>query len=109
MKLSTLFVAQPFRRLGIAHRLLAGMTDRWLREELDYVNVTADRLRSVELFPVLSKFGFRHEALENGRYGSERDEVVFGWRPEEVNPPMTLDKSRSRASIISLNNLRLSA
>lgn len=80
-KLSTIYVRPSFRGLGVGTRLLEACLDRWVRSEVRSAYVTVEEGRSILLRPLLTGFGFRFQALERNRYGTDRNEVVFDWEP----------------------------
>lgn len=82
-KLSTIYVCPSFRGLGIGTRLLRQCRENWLRGDIDQVSVTADVRRTDTLLRLFTTFGFRAISVDRGRYGPDRDEMVFIWRPEE--------------------------
>ncbi len=84
IKLSTIFVHPYFRGLNIGTRLLDRCRADWLRGDIDRVYVTSDLRRVGVLLPVLTRFGFRTEAIELGRYGSERDEIILSWNGNKL-------------------------
>lgn len=84
LKLSTIYVHPTFRGLGIGRALLDNCYSAWLREELKQVYVTAALHVSETLFPTISQFGFSLKTVVPGRYGIDRDEVVFDWSPERL-------------------------
>ena len=77
LKLSTLFIATGARREGHGSHLLAFLCDRWDRESLDVVTVTAAQ----ELMPGVGAFfetaDFEHFLTALDRYGLDRHEVVM--------------------------------
>ncbi len=81
LKLSTIYVHPRFRGLNVGTELLKRCRADWLREGVDSVHVTADARRAGLLLPLFTRFGFEAETLEPGRYGDERDELIFSWRP----------------------------
>jgi GNAT superfamily N-acetyltransferase len=83
LKLSTIYVAPRFRKLGVGATLLERCKENWLRKDLGHVHVTADLGRTGMLFPLLTRVGFNFTALEVDRYGAGRHEVVFSWKPSD--------------------------
>jgi GNAT superfamily N-acetyltransferase len=77
LKLSTLFVAPAARGGGVGTRLMRAADARWTREGVRRVHVTADESRAGDVERVISPHGFRQVAVEPGRYGQGRSEVVF--------------------------------
>ncbi|MBI2987639.1 MAG: GNAT family N-acetyltransferase [Deltaproteobacteria bacterium] len=79
LKLSTIYVCPSFRGLGIGTRLLRQCGENWLKGDIEQVSVTADVRRTGTVLPLFMSFGFRPIAIERGRYGPDRDEMVFTW------------------------------
>jgi ribosomal protein S18 acetylase RimI-like enzyme len=79
IKLSTIWVAPPFRKMGVGHALIDACCARWVANGIANAYVTADTRRSEMLFPVLKRFGFERGPIEHQRYGTDRSEAVFLW------------------------------
>jgi GNAT superfamily N-acetyltransferase len=82
LKISTIWVEPRFRHFGAGTYLLEQARERWIREGLSYVYVTADLATAALIQPLFEKTGFAAEAICVGRYGEQRDELVLSWRPE---------------------------
>ena len=82
LKLSTLWMASPWRGLGHGGALLDRLRRRWLADELERVNLTAEATIASSMGKFLSRAGFRTACIDRDRYGEGRHEVVFEWRPE---------------------------
>ena len=81
VKLSTFYVSRNWRRLGIGRALLNEVVERWGHREIEHGHVTVREGRSSELAPLLHSYGFNRAATETGRYGVDRNELVFVWSP----------------------------
>jgi GNAT superfamily N-acetyltransferase len=84
LKLSTFFVHPAFRGLNIGTHLLQQCYERWIRDELDQVHITADLKIAGTLSPLLARYGFRVKAIDLERYGPQRDEIILSWSPNKV-------------------------
>jgi GNAT superfamily N-acetyltransferase len=82
LKLSTIFVARSFRRLGAGSLLLGRCLDRWFATGVKHVHVTADQRRASSLLPLLESAGFAFAGVEYDRYGHGRNEVIFRWNQD---------------------------
>lgn len=82
IKLSTLYVAPEYRRLGIATHLIALARSRWMRNGVDRVYVTMDRGRSDLVYRFFGSKGFVKLGEVRDRYGPGRAELIMQWRPE---------------------------
>lgn len=80
-KLSTFWVHPLMRRRGVGSALLRARIFDWERQDLSSVHVTVRADRAPELESLFLPNGFERVALEVGRYGDGRDEVVLQWRP----------------------------
>lgn len=81
LKLSTIWVHERFRRMGVGRALLARCYRKWLVSNINRTYITADSRVSYILSPLLIGYGFRERGLEANRYGEGRHEVVFSWTP----------------------------
>lgn len=79
IKLSTIWVVPPFRKMGVGHALIDACCARWVANGIANAYVTTDTRRSEVLFPVLKRFGFERGPIEHQRYGTDRSEAVFLW------------------------------
>lgn len=82
LKLSTIYVHPSFRGFGVGKTLLSNCHSRWRSGGLHEVYVTADLRISGDLLAIIGRFGFALKAVIPARYGADRDEAVFDWRPE---------------------------
>jgi ribosomal protein S18 acetylase RimI-like enzyme len=80
-KLSTFWVAQHARGVGIGGMLLDSRISSWLHSGLDSFSVTVREDRAAQLLPLFSKRGFRAVALDRDRYGDGKHELALEWRP----------------------------
>jgi GNAT superfamily N-acetyltransferase len=83
MKLSTFYIARPYRGLGLGPALLGAALLSWRSAGILEAHVTADETRAQELEELLLRFGFVRVAELPGRYRPDHVEVVFSWLPEE--------------------------
>lgn len=81
LKLSTIWVAPWARNRGIGTALLDAAHGRWIREARDEVLLTADVNRAPGVHALAARFGFQHLAVEWERYGPDRHEAIFRWKP----------------------------
>jgi len=79
MKLSTIFVRPTLRRCGVGSLLMDDCRRRWELSDLDEVIVTVALTRLREVAPLFRRTGFEMLAVEQARYGDERDEAVLRW------------------------------
>lgn len=81
-KLSTLWVAGPGRRAGVASDLLLAVLDRWQMRGVETGWGTV-RLECAGPFLDLGNpLGFQSIAVARNRYGIGEDELVLGWGAE---------------------------
>ena len=78
-KLSTIFVRPALRRRGVGSLLMEDCRRRWDLSDLDDVIVTVACTRLPEVTPLFVRTGFEMVAIEQARYGDERDEAVLRW------------------------------
>ncbi len=76
-KLCTLFVAEPYRRRGIALMLVEALHLEWAASGVTEAHVTVALERLKPLQTLLAPFGFLHVATEPFRYGPDRHEAVL--------------------------------
>lgn len=79
MKLSTIFVRPAVRKRGVGSLLIDDCRRRWELSDLDDVTVTVAWMRLPEVTPLFRRAGFEMVAIEQARYGNERDEAVLRW------------------------------
>ena len=82
LKLSTIFVGDSSRRLGVGSLLLGRCMRRWLATNVKHVHVTVDQRRAASLQPLLKSSGFEASGVEYDRYGPGRNEVIFRWNQD---------------------------
>jgi hypothetical protein len=80
-KLSTILVEDATRGMGVGTALIESCLERWRRELLKEVYVTASLQVVGVVALLLVPKGFQYRALERRRYGVGRDEVVLTWTP----------------------------
>ena len=83
IKLSTIWVVPPFRKMGVGHALIDACCARWVANGIANAYVTTDTRRSEVLFPVLKRFGFERGPIEHQRYGTDRSEAVSSSGPAQ--------------------------
>jgi dCTP diphosphatase len=83
-KLSTVWVDEPVRGLGIGSRLLAAHAAAWRSEGVQEVYATASVEVMNAVTPLLVPVGFQFRALELDRYGLGRHELVLEWTPHSA-------------------------
>lgn len=83
VKLSTLWVAPTFRRLGIARELVQSCVERWSRNGIT-AHLTVRQQCSASVVALLEPFGFSQIAIEPNRYGIGAHEVILRRRAAEV-------------------------
>lgn len=83
LKLSTIWVAPRARGRGLGAALLMDCRQRWLRDELDKAWVTVSPVAYSALATVLPRHGFLYTASDPDRYGADRPESIFTWRPDQ--------------------------
>jgi len=81
VKLSTIYVHPIARRRRSGVRLLQSCVRNWESRGYDQASVTVDLGRCATLSPLLINHGFNHTLTLPDRYGPNRDEAVFEWRP----------------------------
>jgi GNAT superfamily N-acetyltransferase len=84
LKLSTIFVHQQYRGLGVGSCLMYRCHETWVMDNLSQVHLTSDVRIGSALLPLLKSFGFKSEILEYSRYGSGRDEQIHVWKNNGV-------------------------
>lgn len=82
IKLSTIWVSETHRRLGIGTALVSRLSMDWLDRGIESVHVTARAGLHTELLSAFKPLGFEMVGLERNRYGAGRDEAVLQWTPE---------------------------
>lgn len=81
LKLSTLFVAESWRGLGVGRALVSSLMERWADEDWSEVYVTAAEHVADRVEVCLSPASFARVALVPDRYGPGRNEAVLAWVP----------------------------
>ena len=81
MKLSTIYIAEPFRGRGAGRKLARLLVDRWLGEQIQDAYVTAAHTVAEQVNNCLGRYGFSPTVELRDRYGSGRHEVIFRWCP----------------------------
>jgi N-acetylglutamate synthase-like GNAT family acetyltransferase len=80
-KLSTIWVDPSLRDAGVGTRLMQAASERWWRNDMYEVYVTAALTRAPVVYALIGKFGFEPVTIEWDRYGPFRHEAIFRWRP----------------------------
>lgn len=78
VKISTLYVAEDCRHLGLAQRLLAHSRARWKQDGIQRIYATIDSLEPALPFYLL--LGFSVSGHAKDRYISGHDELVLEWQ-----------------------------
>jgi hypothetical protein len=76
-KISTLYVAPVFARRGLGKSLIEARKAEWDRTNIDALYVTVATAKRDIIEPFLFGRDFQLIAQENGRYGCERDELIY--------------------------------
>jgi GNAT superfamily N-acetyltransferase len=76
-KISTIYVRPTYRGLGLGDLLLRSAERGWAQKGTDLSYVTVPGERRELICPWLLKRKFRWAAVDAGRYGCERDEIVL--------------------------------
>ena len=94
MKLSTIFVRPAVRKRGVGSLLIEACRRRWELSDLEDVTVTVAWTRLPEVTPLFWHTGFEMVAIEQARYGDDRDEAVLRWRGSR-HPASSSDVSQA--------------
>jgi predicted GNAT family acetyltransferase len=79
-KISTLFIKENFRRLGVGPRLLFGVIERAARDKTEKLYITLSEELRGKLEPLLDQYGFSVEGVSARRYREHSWEWVWSKR-----------------------------
>ena len=79
-KIRTLFVAPEHRGMGLGRKLLVEGVEAAKRADAREIYVTVASTVDSDIAPLLRSEGFELTALEFGRYGAGRDELIYTLR-----------------------------
>jgi N-acetylglutamate synthase-like GNAT family acetyltransferase len=77
VKLSTLFVHDGYRHLGIGHMLMDACINAWVDSRIAKVHVTVNSTLESSVGRFFMHVGFDHVATERSRYRCDQDELVY--------------------------------
>jgi ribosomal protein S18 acetylase RimI-like enzyme len=79
-KISTLFIKEDFRRMGVGPRLVFGVIERAARDKIEKLYITLSEDLREKLEPLLDQYGFSVEGVSARRYRENSWEWVWSKR-----------------------------